>query len=276
MLPARLNLELLLLVGAGALAGRLRHERIQTRRLTGELAGARQGRKRQAARAQYAASQASQRWAERVHNDVMPGVLAARQDLDEIITGQSNRAPLAASALDAVLNALRGEVCDRHPHALHQMGLGAVLTALAQRAAQRGGFETTLAIDPKAADKYDEVVHDLAREFLDNAAKHAHPSQVTLSLDLDGEHFQLEVCDDGIGFDNPRLASAQRDGHIGLSSQMENVESHEGQLAIHSTPSRGTTIVATVPVNREQRRVSRAAVRVIDKPKAQPLEMQTA
>ena len=70
---------------------------------------------------------------------------------------------------------------------------------------------------------------------------------MTVTIRRERDTVVLEVSDDGVGFDPRRPAEALADGHIGLASSTERVESLGGRVEIDSEPGRGTRVTATVP-----------------------------
>lgn len=88
-----------------------------------------------------------------------------------------------------------------------------------------------------------------AQEGLANAARHATPSEVTVSLSYLGDVVTLDVHDDGRGFD-PGLtggAATSEVGGLGLLGMRERVERLGGSLAIESAPGEGTTVGVSLP-----------------------------
>jgi two-component system sensor histidine kinase UhpB len=83
----------------------------------------------------------------------------------------------------------------------------------------------------------------IAQEALNNAAKHAAAQSVLLRLVPRDGRLQLQVIDDGSGFDP---ASA---GGTGLGSMRERLRLHGGQLELRSSPGHGTRLRATVPLD---------------------------
>ena len=57
------------------------------------------------------------------------------------------------------------------------------------------------------------------------------------------------VEDDGRGFDSAMTREFLRQGRVGLASMRERVELANGTFVIRSNPGRGTSIVATLPVD---------------------------
>jgi signal transduction histidine kinase len=81
------------------------------------------------------------------------------------------------------------------------------------------------------------------KEALTNVVRHAAARHVRVRLRLDGSAMELEVTDDGRGFD----PAAAREG-MGLHSLARRAEETGGRLALDSAPQRGTTVRLAVPL----------------------------
>ena len=89
----------------------------------------------------------------------------------------------------------------------------------------------------------------IAQEALRNIARHSGASRAEVSLRrLDGG-LQLAVKDDGAGFD----PAQHRAGSLGHASMRQRAILLGGKLDIDSSPGRGTTILAWVPLKEEER-----------------------
>jgi two-component system NarL family sensor kinase len=109
------------------------------------------------------------------------------------------------------------------------------------------GAEITVAVDPPASGRHDELIVVLARELLNNAVKHSGAAHVEVTVAADAERVELAVRDDGRGFDPSRRAASLLDGHIGLASSEQRVLAAGGTLVVSSTPGGGTTVRVTLP-----------------------------
>ena len=85
-------------------------------------------------------------------------------------------------------------------------------------------------------------MYRVAQECLRNAAKHAGPATVTVSLHRDGPaSVMLDVVDDGAGFDVAAGARAHRaTGHLGLQLLADAASVPGALLQVSSAPGRGT------------------------------------
>lgn len=75
------------------------------------------------------------------------------------------------------------------------------------------------------------------KEAVHNVVRHAGASTVGIGISLSGDKLQLEIVDDGCGFD----LAAGGDGH-GLRSMRRRAEEIGGRLEIDSSPGCGTTL----------------------------------
>jgi signal transduction histidine kinase len=92
----------------------------------------------------------------------------------------------------------------------------------------------------------------LAQEAVTNALKHAAPRMIRVCLKFMADSVELEVADDGRGFD-PAWCPDQYEGHFGLQGLRERVKRLGGVIEILSAPGQGTTIVTRVPIGPETR-----------------------
>ena len=76
-------------------------------------------------------------------------------------------------------------------------------------------------------------------EGLTNIARHAHAKQVGLRLSEIGKELEIEIWDDGMGFDPQAVQS----GHYGLLGMRERVRLAGGWLDIDSETGKGTCIL---------------------------------
>jgi two-component system, NarL family, sensor kinase len=188
------------------------------------------------------------RLAELLHDESVQTLSLARQEMvDYHRTGRDVSFERARHAIDETMAQLRGEIFELHPYVLDHAGLEAALSAIADRSAQRMGAEIGVAVDPGAGGRHDELIVVLARELLSNVVKHSRAAHVEVTVAADAERVELEVRDDGRGFDPSRRAASLLDGHIGLASSEQRVESAGGTFVVASAPGEGTTVRVTLP-----------------------------
>ncbi|POM25995.1 Oxygen sensor histidine kinase NreB [Actinomadura rubteroloni] len=92
------------------------------------------------------------------------------------------------------------------------------------------------------------VVFRIVQEALYNALRHAGPETVEVRLDATGGVLNLEVADDGTGFDPATETGGKNGGGLGLASMTERAASVGGALRIDATPGKGTVVRLEVPL----------------------------
>jgi len=85
----------------------------------------------------------------------------------------------------------------------------------------------------------------IVREALNNVEKHANAEIVELLLQYGEDEFTLYVRDDGIGFQAEELG---KEDHFGMVIMQERASAISGDLAIESTPGKGTEVVLRLPL----------------------------
>jgi len=93
-----------------------------------------------------------------------------------------------------------------------------------------------------------------AREALNNTQKHAHATQVTITLTYMDSLVALDVQDDGKGFDVENQDSAESGGGFGLKSIREQVSQLGGELTVESNMGKGCTVAVLIHIADEQSR----------------------
>ena len=86
----------------------------------------------------------------------------------------------------------------------------------------------------------------IVQEALTNARKHAHARTVSVDIFHQNEELQVEVSDDGQGF-NPLAVKREEWPHFGLQTMQERAEAVGGTFEIESTPGKGTRVRVSIP-----------------------------
>jgi len=149
-----------------------------------------------------------------------------------------------ADALRALMSGLR-------PPVLEERGLIPALREAVTRFGIEQGVETDLVGTlplPMSSD-LETLAYRVVQEALTNAAKHARAGRVVVSVETTATSLRVEVEDDGRGFDSAMTREFLRQGRVGLASMRERVELANGTFVVRSNQGRGTSIVATLPVN---------------------------
>ena len=103
-------------------------------------------------------------------------------------------------------------------------------------------------LDPETA----LALYRIVQEALNNAVQHAGVNEATVVVRAADEHIVAEIVDGGRGFRLPP-GTLGHDGHDGVVGMQERAAMVGGRVEIHSSPGKGTTVRATVPVPSPER-----------------------
>jgi signal transduction histidine kinase len=145
------------------------------------------------------------------------------------------------------LEELRSLILELRPPDLERDGLCGALRKHVEVLAPLHSADVELDLDAgaSAGDGRDHEVLRIAQEAVQNALRHAGATRVTVRLGTGDGGLELEVADDGIGFDPGD--SELRGRRLGLTSMEERSARIGGRLEIDSAPGRGTAVRLEVP-----------------------------
>ena len=202
------------------------------------------------------------RLAGNLHDDAIQALSAARMHLSLLEVamdklGVDAEGELRCTAkqvrenLDQGLAAARTFLFDLRPPLLDREGLapalGQQLDKLGQRRACRTEFRWE--VDRRLDPDLEVLVFRVVQEALANIARHAGASRVRVHGRLRDGRLEVEVDDDGIGFDEVQARErAMATGHLGLRSMAERLEAAGGELTIDAAPGHGTRVRLRLPL----------------------------
>ncbi|KQP14937.1 cache domain-containing protein [Pseudorhodoferax sp. Leaf267] len=182
-------------------------------------------------------------------HDGISQTLVSTKLLVEAGLDSGDRVPLAQALerLNGSLNEVRRISHRLRPALLDTLGLPAALQHLGQEFEDAGGALVTVHVEGEARELPVEAktaLFRIAQESLTNVAKHAHASQVELTLDFTTPgQLQMRIRDDGCGFDDQAVHQHPEQG-IGLRNMRERLAAIGGWLHIETRPGHGTQIEA--------------------------------
>jgi signal transduction histidine kinase len=132
--------------------------------------------------------------------------------------------------------------------ALEKSGLATALQARLDAVETRGGMHAELQVvgTENLPAAVQAELYNITQEALNNALKHAHAKNVRIRLQFEGDATDVEVIDDGVGFEP---AIEQSGGGFGISGMKERAQKIGGTIQIESAPGKGTKVSLRVQVS---------------------------
>lgn len=182
-----------------------------------------------------------------IHLEAAEGALPSDRDMLQRHLDQARR-----TARENLIEARR-LMWALQPEVFDHASLPEVLTSLARDWSEENDVASSATITGHPRSLRPEIEVALLRaahEALANVAKHAHASQVTVTLSYMEDVVLLDVQDNGKGFDAaqpPASPSRQPASGFGLKALRARAEQLGGSLSIESTSGEGTTIALALP-----------------------------
>ena len=131
-------------------------------------------------------------------------------------------------------------IFELRPPILEKEGLAPALRARLESVESRSGLKTQINLQEvgRLRNGIESGLYGISNEVLNNVLKHAHATEIRISLKRKDNKIILEISDNGVGFDP---ASLETRGGLGLNGMKERAEQFGGDLQIHSNEN-GTRV----------------------------------
>jgi signal transduction histidine kinase len=135
---------------------------------------------------------------------------------------------------------MRTLLLELRPATLVEVELGELLRQLAEATSGRARVPVGLSVEGKRELPPDVQIafYRIAQEALNNVAHHSRASHAGIRLRFAPEQIELQITDDGVGFDFQRVTPE----HLGLRIMRERADSIGARLRIKSQRGAGTRV----------------------------------
>jgi len=188
-----------------------------------------------------------------LHDSVIQSIYAVTLSLDdvpELVTqapaDAGQRVDDAIDALHGVIRDIRNFIFGLRPLLLDSGSMLDALRTLADELRRNTATEIEIVGEEPESVSLQTIAELLAiaREALANVARHSGASHAWLRLATPDDGVELEIADDGRGFN---LDANVAQGHQGLANMRARAETLGGTIDIHTAPGAGTRIIVAVP-----------------------------
>ncbi len=155
------------------------------------------------------------------------------------------------SKVNGTLQATRQFIFDLRPMILDDLGLEPTLRRYLSAFTEKSHVEANLAvtgIKGRLPQAIEVAVFRIVQEALANVAAHANASMVQIGIELDEGELNINVEDNGSGFDPQKLGDGDNQKALGIANMRQRVDMLNGRWHMESEIGRGTKVEAMVPV----------------------------
>ena len=155
----------------------------------------------------------------------------------------------AREVSERIIDEIRRVIASLRPSAVEELGLPAAIRHLAER--MRALYPVRMRLRTKGylarpGRTTEAAVYRVVQECFQNVARHSSALHVNLSLKSTDKLVELNIEDDGSGFDLG--STVAQPNSFGLKGMRERVTLLGGRLQIRSSPGEGTAISVEVPL----------------------------
>jgi signal transduction histidine kinase len=152
-----------------------------------------------------------------------------------------------ANEIRSCARELRALLMELRPQVLDDIGLSAALKELGQHI-KDVDIRVTTNVPDDLGNEYSITIFRIVQEALTNIEKHAHARHAEVSVTLEQRSIDIEVRDDGIGYEAAVTGPSAEGSHLGLLGMRERARMLGGRFSIEGGPGRGTLIRAILPL----------------------------
>jgi len=197
------------------------------------------------------------RIARELHDQIGPLLSLVRQNLGTIQRAVPNgdNGTLVRQGIDYLERAIervRTLSFDLRPALVEELGLSPAIASYARRQAKRAGIGVRLAVGSvqrRLPKDVETAAFRIVQEAVTNVTRHARARRFEITLGEADGMLEIEVKDDGTGFDMGALPPPRpTGGGLGLRGMRERAEAVGGHLTIASGAREGTVVSARLPI----------------------------
>ncbi len=134
------------------------------------------------------------------------------------------------------------------PGLLDDLGIREAIESHVSQFVSRTGIPVELVARCSSSDIPAEAtttIYRIVQEALNNISKYANAKKVSIKLGVEGNEIQLQILDDGVGFD---LSQVRTEHTLGLVGMRERARLLGGNFLLQASPGEGTSIAVTLPL----------------------------
>lgn len=148
------------------------------------------------------------------------------------------------SASESAVRSIRDMALLLRPPMLDDLGLIPALEWQARETSRRSDMEVEVNASELPANLPDELktgIYRIVQEALQNAATHAHAKRAKVSVKHEASNVDVQISDDGVGFQPDRTRGM---GILGMEGRVRQLG---GKFDLQTSPGKGTTVHAVLP-----------------------------
>lgn len=186
-----------------------------------------------------------------LHDDLGSSLSSIKINLQCIPTTKSSDTLLlekAEKAIDDSMQKLRMISFNMMPQTLQKKGLTTALRELLDTIRVSNNVQVAFRSDIEISNTEKSIhLYRISQEILNNIIKHANATIINTTISsLKGTHVELNISDNGIGFDQRKV---KKNKSLGLQTIVSRVDILNGKIYLNSAKGQGTRYSIIIPAS---------------------------
>lgn len=196
------------------------------------------------------------RVAREIHDELGQVLTALKMDLSYLakklpqdLPALRTKTNLMLRFVDMTIQSVKRITMDLRPGLLDHLGLVAAIEWQAEEFQKRTGIRYCITVDPEEISLNPDrstSIFRIFQETLTNIARHAHATEIKISLLEKEGILELTVSDNGIGISKDQIDNSKSFGLLGIK---ERAYFSGGQAKIYGHKGKGTTVQVLLPLD---------------------------
>ncbi|MDE5055520.1 ATP-binding protein [Niallia taxi] len=188
-----------------------------------------------------------------LHDDVLQNILALKKLTETLETDHLEIKQLMLNTFSELNTLFRDKMFNLYPATLKELSLSENLAILCNK--YNKNYEDIIIhffcpFEIRIPKELQFPVFRTVQELIQNAIKHASPTEINVSVIQKASDLIIEVQDDGNGFNMKKINNHQFDSnHLGIFSITQELKTIGGTLSIQSEQQQGSTIFINIPIH---------------------------
>jgi two-component system sensor histidine kinase DegS len=156
-----------------------------------------------------------------------------------------------SSTLKMIINDMRGIIYNLKPMTLDDLGLTITIQRYASRIINLNNIQVKVSSNEEPGEILSVIkltIFRIIQEACNNIIKHANATYIYIDINYLDNSINVEITDNGVGFDVNKLVTSEQTSSFGLSIMKERVALLSGKVYIKSETGKGTTVSLSVPL----------------------------
>ena len=173
-------------------------------------------------------------------------------------TAQSDEYAAALEEIEGLVEQVSSETrsltLELSPPILYELGFVSAVDWLSEKTMAKHDIRVDFkddGIEKNLGENVSIVLYKAVREAIINVVKHANASRLTVDICAHNGEIQINIEDDGIGFDRREIESAGSAATFGLFNMAERMDYIGGSTDIKTKPGTGTRVFLSAPLESE-------------------------